>query len=154
MRTLRRLLFWIVDLAAIAGIVACILHFSRRQSVDCAWHEMRASCAVEAEDSLGRVKAERIEGIRGAAFVLGADVGLVTDASNKDALAFFGTQVIQLRRAPDAKALYDFAERRVPDRVSFASGVAHPLWLTLALLGVLLAYAVVSRRARVRRADV
>ena len=115
---------------------------------------MRASCSVEAEDSLGRVKAQRIEGIRGAAFILGADVGLVTDAANKDELAFFGTQVIQLRRPADAKALYDFAERRVPDRVAFATGVAHPLWLTLALLGALLAYAVLSRRARTRRANV
>jgi hypothetical protein len=155
-RTLRRLLFWIVDLAAIAVVVACIVHFSRRKTVDCSWRGMRASCAVEAEDSLGRVESERIDGIRGVAYISGPVVGLVTDATHHDDLALFGTRMIELERPSDAKGLYDFADQRTPDHIAFASGVAHPLWMTVGLLAALVAYAFLSSRARkaTRRANV
>jgi uncharacterized membrane protein len=148
MRVLRRVLFWLVDLAAIVVVIACILQFARHRSVTCSWAGSRASCDVEAEDSLGRVQRAQIEGIRGAAYRTGNAVGLVTDARNKDDLALFGTRMIEVQRLEDAQRLYAFADDRAPQSIAIASGIAHPRWLTAALLGALLAYALLTRRGR------
>ncbi len=148
MRALRRVLFWLVDLAAIVVVIACILQFSRHRSVTCSWTGARASCALEAEDSLGRVQHARIDGIRGAAYRTENVVGVVTDARNKDDLALFGTRMIEVDRIEDAKRLYAFVDDRGPDSIAIASGVAHPRWMTAGLLGALLVYAFLSRRAR------
>lgn len=148
MRILRRLLVWLGDLTAIVVVVACILHFSRRHGVVCDWHGMRASCALEVEDSLGRVEHAQIDGIRGVAYRAGNVVGVVTDASNKDELAFFGTRMIVLERPDDAAHLYAFADDRTPSHLAIEWGAPHPRWLTAALLAALLAYSFLSRRGR------
>ena len=77
----------VLDLAVVAIVIACVLHFSRRRTVDCAWERMRASCTVETIDSLGRVEGETVEGIRSAAYRSGAVVGLVTDAQHRGEMA-------------------------------------------------------------------
>ena len=114
----------------------------------CGWHGVRASCAVEAEDSLGRVRTEQIDGIRGAAYRTGSVVGVVTDARNKDAEALFGTRMIELGSQADAERLYAFVDDRTPATISVAEGAEHPRRGTFAWLFGLLAYAFVSRRAR------
>jgi hypothetical protein len=145
---LRRLAFWLVDLAVVVVVVACVLHFCRRRSVACSWEGMRASCRVETEDSLGRVERHTIAGVRGAAYLDGLYVGLVTDARNKDDLALFGTSEIEVANVADARRLRAFADDHEPDHIAISSGVAHPRWVTAGLLASLLVYGFVSRRAR------
>jgi hypothetical protein len=145
---LRIVLRWLVDLAVVGVAIACIVHYSRRRAVACDWERMRASCTVEAEDSLGRVQHEDIHGIRGAAYRHGAIVGLVTDAQNKDDTALFGTRDVQLDDVASAERLRAFAADRDPDHVSIESGVARPRMTTGAILAALLAYGFVTRRRR------
>ncbi len=142
------MLRWVFDLAVVAVVIACILHFSRRKSVDCAWARLRAACVVETEDSLGRVEHTEIAGIRGAAYRSRNEVGLVTDAQNKDETAFFGTRAITLDDAASAERLRAFATDRDPEHFAIASGVAHPRWMTASLLVALGIYAFVTRRRR------
>ena len=149
--TLRRLLRLLVDLAVVGVTIACILHYSRRREVTCAWKDApiaRASCHVEVEDSLGRVERADVTGIRGAAWRRDALVGLVTDAQNKDETALFGTRDVQLDTAADAEKLRAFATDRVPDRVEILSGVRKPRVVTIALLVGLLVYAFLTSRLR------
>jgi hypothetical protein len=145
---LRSVLRLLVDLAVVAVTVACILHYSRRREVGCAWEGLRASCHVEVEDSLGRIERADIAGIRGAAYRRDALVGLVTDAQNKDETALFGTREVQLDTAADADKLRSFAVDRVPDRVEIFSGVRRPRVVTIALFAGLLVYAFLTRRLR------
>ncbi len=145
---LRAILRWLVDLAVVAVAIACILHFSRRHVVACEWGRLRASCTVEAEDSLGRVQRAVIEGIRGAAYRSGNVVGLVTDAANKDDLALFGVREVEVADAASAERLRAFAADRDPDRIHIASGVEHPRLTTGAILAALLVYGVATRRRR------
>ena len=145
-RVLRRALRWLVDLAAIAACIICILHFSRRRSVDCTWERMRAACSVEVEDSLGRVERDAVTGVRGAAYRSGAVVGLVTDAQNHGEHALFGTREIQLDDVADAERLRAFAADHDPDHIVIVSGVARPRVVTAMFFAALLVYGVVSRR--------
>ncbi len=147
-KRLRAILRWLVDLAVVGVAIACILHISRRHEVVCDWARMRASCTVEAEDSLGRVQRASIEGIRGAAYRSGSVVGLVTDAKNKDELALFGTREVELGDAQSAEKLRAFAADRDPDHIEITSGVAHPRLTTAAILAALLVYGVATRRRR------
>jgi len=148
MRYVRALLLWLVDLAVVAAAIACIMHVSRRYTISCGWHGVRASCRLEAEDSLGRVEHREIDGIRGVAYRRGTIVGLVTDARNKDTTALFGTSEIDAPTAADAETLRAFADDRVPDHVGILSGVAHPRWVTGLLLAAILVYGFLSGRAR------
>lgn len=140
-----RRLGWLVDLVVVAAVVACILHFSRRHAVDCRWDKLRASCEVAYEDSLGRQTRENIAGIRGAAYRSEAVVGLVTDARHKGEHALFGTREVLLDTVDSAQRLESFASDREPDHFALETGASKPLWLTLALLGALLAYAFATR---------
>jgi hypothetical protein len=111
---------------------------------------MRATCSVEAEDSLGRVQRGSVEGVRAAAYRSGKVVGLVTDAQHKGDQALFGTREVELQSEADAERLYAFATDRDPDRLSIHSGVARPRIVTaVALLG-LFVYAIVTRHRRRR----
>jgi hypothetical protein len=107
---------------------------------------MRATCNVEVEDSLGRTERATIEGIRSVAYRSGNVVGLVTDAQHHGEHALFGTQEIELDDEAAAEHLRAFATDHDPPRISITSGVAHPRWLTAAMLAVLLAYGVITRR--------
>jgi hypothetical protein len=138
----------VIDLAVVVGCIACILHFSRRRVVDCAWDRMRASCTVEVEDSLGRVERTSVDGIRSVAYRDGTVVGLVTDAQRKGERALFGTREIELSDGAEAERLRAFVSDHEPDHLLLNSGTTHPRWLTAAMLVALLAYGVISRRKR------
>lgn len=148
MRFLRALVWWLVDIAVVVAAIACIMHVSRRRSVACDWHGLRASCALDAEDSLGRIEHREIAGIRGVAYRQGHFVGLVTDAHNKDTEALFGTAEIEAPTDADADQLRAFADDRIPDHVAMRVGVAHPRWVTGALLVAILLYGFLTGRAR------
>jgi len=150
MRLLHVLAWWLFDLAVVAVAVACILHVSRRRSIACDWHGMRASCALDAEDSIGRVQHRDIVGIRGAAYRSGNFVGLVTDARHKDAMALFGTSEIEAPSEADAERLRAFADDREPEHYALEVGVPHPRWTTALILAGLLVYGFVSGRMRRR----
>ena len=143
-----RLLRLALDLAVIAGCVACILHFARRRAVECSWQRMRAACNVEVEDSLGRVERDSIGGVRGAAYRTDTAVGLVTDAQHQGPTALFGTHEVELGDATNAARLYAFAEDREPERIALSSGVAYPRALTITVLLGLVVYSVATKRRR------
>jgi len=145
-----RRLGWLIDLAVVAATVACILHFSRRRAVDCRWDNMRASCDVAYEDSLGRQTRESIAGIRGAAYRSDAVVGLVTDARHKGQAALFGTHEILLDTVDAARRLETFASDREPEHLALEAGAPKPLLLTAGLLAALLVYALVTRSRAMR----
>jgi hypothetical protein len=149
---LRKIVRLVIDLAVIAACIACILHFSRRRSVECSWDKMRASCHVEVEDSLGRIEREDIAGIRSAAYRSGKVVALVTDAQHKSEHALFGTYEIQLDDDTAAEHLRAFAADHDPDHIVITSGVSRPRLFSGALLFALALYAFASHRLR-RRSD-
>ena len=141
-----------LDVAVIAACVAAILHFARRREVECAWANRRAACTIEVEDSLGRVEHDEVEGVRGAAYRSGSIVGLVTDAQHQDELALFGTHEIETGDDADAARLLAFAVDEEPERLSIHRGLAHPRVATAVMLLLLLAYGVVTKRLRSKRA--
>jgi len=147
MRRLFAVARWLVDLAVVVAVIACILHQSRRRSIACAWEGRRASCAIEVESSLGRVRSDAIREIRGAAYRSKNVVGFVTDADNKGENALFGTREIAFNDEGDAERFYAFAYDHDPQRVEAREGVERPLVVTAAWLGALLLYAIVSRFA-------
>ena len=147
---LRKVLRLLVDLAVIGVTIACILHYSRRREVTCAWKDLRASCHVEVEDSLGRVERADVTGVHGAAYRRDALVALVTDARNKDETALFGTRDVQLDSVADAEKLRAFANDREPDHIELLSGVRRPRVVTIAFLAGLVVYAFLTSRLRRR----
>jgi hypothetical protein len=148
MRFLRVVAWWLFDLAVVAAAIACILHVSRRRSVSCDWHGMRATCVVETEDSLGRVQRRTIEGIHGAAYRNGRYVGLVTDARHKDVEALFGTAEIEAPTEAEAERLRAFADDHEPDHYGLRAGVAHPRLVTAAFLLGLIVFGFFTGRMR------
>lgn len=152
MGALRVVSRWLFDLAVVVVAIACIAHVSRRSSIACAWHGMRASCSLEAEDVFGGVQRRTIEGIHGAAYRDGAYVGLVTDARHKDETAFFGTSEIRAPSEADAQRLYAFVDDHSPDRYTVESGAAHPRLMTALLFVGVFLYGFFSGRLRRRRA--
>jgi hypothetical protein len=145
---MRRVVLALIHLGVIAACIACILVFSRRRSVECAWDHMRASCVVESEDSLGRIEHDRIDGVRGAAYRSGPVVGLVTDAQHHGEHALFGTHEVELANDADAQRLAAFAINHDPDQVSIRSGVPHPRVITGVVLFGVLVYGILTRRRR------
>jgi hypothetical protein len=147
---LRKLARVCLDVLVITVCIVSVLRISRRRSVDCGWEGRRGSCAVETEDSLGRVEHDTVEGVRGAAYRNGVVVGLVTDAEHKGEHALFGTHEIQLDSAADAERVLQFAVDQEPATLSIRSGVAHPRVITTLILLGLVVYSAVTSRLRRR----
>jgi hypothetical protein len=138
----------VLDLGVILLCIVAIVRFSTHRAIECRWERLRATCSVEVVDAFGRVQRDDVEEIRGAAYRSGSLVGLVTDARHKGEHALFGTHEVELDSDADAERLRLFAVDRDHDALSIASGVAHPLALTVALLACLTAYGEITRRRR------
>ena len=140
----------VLDLAVLGLVIGFVAQTARRWELRCAWEGHLASCTTTTENALGTVESQSFGGIRSAAFEHGTSVGFVTDMVNHDPDAPFGTRVVTLETGRDAADLRAFADDRVPKSVTYASGVSHPLYVTVAAMLGLLVFAFLTRTRRVR----
>lgn len=138
----------VLDLAVVVGVLAFVHQRAWRWEVDCAWAGTRASCTWVREDAIGRRIERRVEGIRGLAFRKGTSVGFVTDAAHADERSLFATSEIAVGTDEQADQLRRFADERTPESVELAAGLPHPVWITVAGLVAILAWAFFTRTRR------
>ena len=141
----RRWYRWLLDVAVVVVVLWVVRERAWRWELDCAWQGTRASCVRVSEDSFGRRKEQRVEGIRGLAFVKDMHVGFVTDASHADEFALFGMNEITVGDAAQADEVRRFADERSPKTIAYRAGLPHPVLVTLAGLLAIFAWGFFTR---------